>query len=225
MRLIKAQTTNLRSIYGKGVKYDITDQVIVDSTNVMLVPKGTTAERPTSPTSGHVRYNTSLNELEVYSESEWRSVRYKEPNNDPGIVQQNLGNGDATITLFGPLDSQDPNTVYTAPDAPQNILVFVENVFQISVTNYDIVQNPSSTGTGQEVAAGAFVVSTEYIITSAGDTDFTAIGAADNNPGTVFTATGVGSGTGLARPTGYFLEFTSAPDLAKPITVLHNFDK
>lgn len=225
MRLIKAQTTNLRSIYGKGVKYDITDQVIVDSTNVMLVPKGTTTERPTSPTSGHVRYNTTLNELEVYSESEWRSVRYKEPNNDPGIVQQNLGNGDATITLFGPLDSQDPNEVYTAPDAPQNILVFVENVFQISTTNYGVVQNPTSTGTGQEVAAGAFVNGTEYIITSSGDTDFTAIGAANNSVGTVFSATGSGSGTGLARPTGYYLEFTSAPDLAKPITVLHNFDK
>ena len=39
MRLIKAQNTNLRNIYGKGVKYDVDDQVIVDSTNVMLVPK------------------------------------------------------------------------------------------------------------------------------------------------------------------------------------------
>jgi len=43
MRLLKAQNTNLRSIYGKGVKYDINDQVIVDSENVMLIPKGTQA--------------------------------------------------------------------------------------------------------------------------------------------------------------------------------------
>jgi len=48
------------------------------------------------------------------------------------------------------------------------------------------------------VTAGAFVAGTEYVITAAGTTDFTAIGAADNNVGTVFTATGVGAGTGTA---------------------------
>ncbi len=33
MRLLKAQNTNLRNIKGKGVKYDVNDQVILDSTN------------------------------------------------------------------------------------------------------------------------------------------------------------------------------------------------
>ena len=40
MRLLKRQTTNLRSIAGKGVQYDIDDQVIVDSQRAMVVPKG-----------------------------------------------------------------------------------------------------------------------------------------------------------------------------------------
>lgn len=228
MRLMKAQNTNLRNIYGKGVKYDINGQVIMDTTNVMLVPKGTSAEFISTPVDGHLRYNTDLNELEVVSEGEWRSVRYKEPNNDPGIVQQNLGNGDATITLFGPLNSQDPNTTYTAPAAAQNVLVFVENVFQVSTTNYTLVQNPSSTGTGQEVESGNFVIGEEYIITATGVTDYVSEhGAADNNPGTTFTAASAGTAdaTGLARLTGYYLEFTSAVDLNKPVTVLHNFDK
>lgn len=52
------------------------------------------------------------------------------------------------------------------------------------------------------VSAGDFVIGREYIIISIGnvedDTEFTLIGASDNNPGTVFTATGVGSGTGTA---------------------------
>jgi hypothetical protein len=227
---MKAQNTNLRNIYGKGIKYDVNGQVVMDTTNVMLVPKGTTAEFITTPVDGHIRYDTTLNELQVRSEGEWRSARYKEPNNDPGIVQQGLGNGDATITLFGPLDSQDPNTDYTAPAVsnPQNILVFVENVFQIATTNYTLVENPTSTGTGQEVASGNFVTSTEYIITATGSTDFVSEhGAADNNPGTVFTAASAGTAdpTGLARPTGVYILFGSAPDLAKPITVLHNFDK
>jgi len=54
-----------------------------------------------------------------------------------------------------------------------------------------------------DVTAGSFVISpaTEYIITATGDTDFTAIGAADSNVGTVFTASGVGAGTGTANAT------------------------
>ena len=80
MRLIKAQSTNLRNIVGKGVKYDINDQVILESDNVVLVPKGTTAQRPATPTNGHARYNTTDNEFEFYQNSAWRKVRYKEPN-------------------------------------------------------------------------------------------------------------------------------------------------
>ena len=51
------------------------------------------------------------------------------------------------------------------------------------------------------VTAGSFVTSTEYTITVTGNTDFTAIGAADSSPGTVFTATGAGTGTGTANAT------------------------
>ena len=53
-------------------------------------------------------------------------------------------------------------------------------------------------GTLSTVTAGAFVVDSVYTIVSAGTTDFTTIGAAANTVGTVFTATGVGSGTGTA---------------------------
>lgn len=226
MRLLKAQNTNLRNIYGKGVKYDVNDQIIMDSNNVVLVPKGTTAERPVGPVDGHLRYNTTLNELEVRSEGAWRSVRYKEPNNDPGIVQQSLGQGDATKTIFGPLDSQDPNTEYTAPAAAQNILVFVENVFQVSTTNYTLEQNPDAVEPGAEINDGSLVIGTEYYIVSQGTSDFTTVGAADNNANTVFTATGAdGGGDGTVRETGYYLQFTSAVDLAKPVIALHNFDK
>jgi hypothetical protein len=51
---------------------------------------------------------------------------------------------------------------------------------------------------GTNVNAGSFVTSTVYIIDTVGTTDFTLIGAANNNVGTVFTATGAGTGTGVA---------------------------
>lgn len=226
MRLLKAQNTNLRSIGGKGVKYDINEQVIADSTNSILVPKGTTAERSSSPVSGQFRYNTTDNRFEVYEAGAWVGVRAAAPSTSAPILQQNLGNGDATIVLFGPLDNGDPFN--PTPAGAVNLLVLVENVFQVSTTNYTLVQNPSSTTTGQEVSSGNFVTATEYIITATGSTDFVSEhSAADNNPGTTFTAASAGTvdATGLARPTGYYLNFTSAPDAGKPVTVIHNFDK
>jgi hypothetical protein len=48
-------------------------------------------------------------------------------------------------------------------------------------------------------AAGSFVVGQTYTIVSVGTTSFTAIGASANTVGVVFTATGVGSGTGTAN--------------------------
>ena len=47
-------------------------------------------------------------------------------------------------------------------------------------------------------ASSDLVKDTDYRIVTAGTTDFTAIGAANNNVGTVFTATGPGTGTGTA---------------------------
>jgi hypothetical protein len=50
------------------------------------------------------------------------------------------------------------------------------------------------------VTAGSFTVGVEYIIVSTGTTDFTLIGAANSSPGTIFEATGAGTGTGTAKP-------------------------
>lgn len=50
--------------------------------------------------------------------------------------------------------------------------------------------------------AGSFVTSDIYVIATTGTTDFTLIGAANSNPGTVFTATGAGSGSGTATRRG-----------------------
>lgn len=48
------------------------------------------------------------------------------------------------------------------------------------------------------VTAGAFIIGYEYTILTIGSTDFTLIGAASNTIGLLFTATGVGAGTGTA---------------------------
>lgn len=61
--------------------------------------------------------------------------------------------------------------------------------------NTDDVLNVANAAT---ITAGSFVVTEGYKILTVGTTDFTLIGAADNNIGTQFIATGVGAGTGTA---------------------------
>ena len=157
MRLLKAQNTNLRSITGKGVQYGIDDLVTVDSTNSMIVPKGTGDEtfsagtpqnqRPTTSINGMVRYNTTDNQLEVYQNNAWREIRFKEPNQDPGIVWQTLSPaGDATETVFGELNSGDAD--FPVPADANNIIVLIENVVQLPTTNYEIRQTAQVDLTG-----------------------------------------------------------------------------
>ena len=73
----------------------------------------------------------------------------------------------------------------------------------IASYNYDaiagIVQIPATV----TVTAGDFLP-VEYTILVPGTTDFTLIGAANNNVGTVFTATGPGTGTGTATRASNF---------------------
>tara|TARA_E500000178_G_scaffold86098_2_gene84648 strand:+ start:1474 stop:2277 length:804 start_codon:yes stop_codon:yes gene_type:complete len=267
MRLIKAQNTNLRNIYGKGVKYDVNDQVILDSTNTVLVPSGTTAQRPTSPVNGHMRYNTTDARFEIYENSQWDGLRVAAPSTNAPITQQNVGSGDAVETIFGPLESGD--AFYPVPAAAQNILVFVENVFQVAGTNYTLVQNPGaqntitsivSTGTTTVIETATthgfttndliYVSGVESTIddavenlntddsSSPGSHTITsipsttrieiAVNTAGGNTANYIASSGIilkaGTSTGPYLP-GYYLSFTSAPDLDKPITVLHNFDK
>ena len=157
MRYIRRQTTNNRGLVGKGVHYTINEEVLLDSVNSVLIPKGNTAERPTYPTEGHLRYNTQINEFESYQNGAWRSLRFKEPNQNPGIRVQELGIGDDIETKFGVLNSGDPD--FPVPAAAQNILVFVENVFQLPHSNYSLEQNPSG------YSAGWYVVFNEAVPT------------------------------------------------------------
>ena len=45
--------------------------VVFNSTGAVTIPAGTTAQRPSSPVTGMVRYNTTLNRLEGYSSNNW----------------------------------------------------------------------------------------------------------------------------------------------------------
>jgi len=154
MKYLKRQSTSNKTPLGNAVVFDINEQVVMDTRRVMLIPKGTEAERPVTPNNGHMRYNTTSEEFESYQDNAWRKVRFKEPR---AIVQQTFSGHDGTETTFGPLDNQDAD--FTAPDSAQAMLVLIENVFQLATTNYTLTQSDGTlTGPNGPYAAGWYIV-------------------------------------------------------------------
>jgi hypothetical protein len=45
-----------------------------DNTGALIVPVGTTAQRPASPVAGMLRYNTNINQFEIYKEGGWSAL-------------------------------------------------------------------------------------------------------------------------------------------------------
>lgn len=70
--------------------------------------------------------------------------------------------------------------------------------------------------TNPVVTAGSFVKGLRYEIRTAGTTNYTLIGAANNTVGTIFTATGAGSGTGTAFSLNQ-MDLYADTQLSKPI--------
>jgi hypothetical protein len=126
-------------------------RVVLNSHGGLMLPKGSTGQRPQltgvrQPTdaNGTIRYNTDTDSIEAYVGDAWEVVRA------PGataITKQTLGPGNDVETTFGPLS--------VIPKADDNILVLVENVMQISVTNYSVNYNYLGSGNAHIVFTSA----------------------------------------------------------------------
>lgn len=56
---------------GKFTSLEASGAVSFTGTGVMLIPKGTTAQRPLSPANGEMRYNTDTGQFEGYQGGAW----------------------------------------------------------------------------------------------------------------------------------------------------------
>lgn len=142
MRYLKTKTLSKYSVADNTLKANQYGRYVMDGVGGLRLPKGTTSERPAEGSvdtpggmNGLIRYNTTTHELECFIMGVWETVKA------PGalaIKKQTLGPGNFIDTVFGPLIQDPPN--------PNNILVFVENVFQISETNYELLYNYQGSG-------------------------------------------------------------------------------
>lgn len=48
--------------------------VVFNGTGGLQVPQGTTAQRPSSPVNGMLRYNTTIPQLEIYVGGNWTAL-------------------------------------------------------------------------------------------------------------------------------------------------------
>lgn len=124
------------------------NRVVMNATGGLMLPKGTTNQRPKlsgnirQPTdaNGTIRYNTTTSSIEAYVGGAWEVVRA------PGastVTKSTLTPvGDAVETVFGPIPTA------LVPSSADNIIVLVENVFQISTTNFTLEQSVSGSLTG-----------------------------------------------------------------------------
>ena len=94
------------------------------------------------------------------------------------------GDADSTVTW--------PTKTLTIKTGEQSQLDVIATISDGTPVEYELKSGVN------EIAAGNFVIGQEYTIVSAGNTDFIAIGSADNKVNTKFVATDVGSGTGTA---------------------------
>ena len=131
------------------------------------------------------------------------------------------GGGTVTIQYEYPTGG----TVYTTSNgwgagswSPTIPVTLGANPFSISGGSTTVTV--TQTAHGYLATAGAFVIGQQYKIVAVGSTDFTLIGASANTVGTIFTATGVGTGSGTAC--AVWVAFAGAIDIAS-VPVVYGF--
>lgn len=174
MKFLKTFKINNKKIKDKSLIYRADQQIIMDSVVSLRLPTGTgdpayapgTTEnqRPNLPyaQNGLLRYNLSLNAMEVLQQGIWYQIKTKTP---VSIVRQifiptpaepltgvTYVNGEEIH--FGPLKGQND----LPPFGPNNILVYIENVPQMPITNYNTVDSTDFVGlTGKVYPQGLYL--------------------------------------------------------------------
>ncbi|MGY8868078.1 MAG: hypothetical protein ACKVJK_20930 [Methylophagaceae bacterium] len=95
--LVITDTTIGTTNAGSDIILEVTGNgtVQIDSTTALGIATGNTAQRPLSPATGDIRFNTTLGQIEVYDGSNWDTVGSDFAN----ITSQTI-NGDNTTVAF-----------------------------------------------------------------------------------------------------------------------------
>jgi hypothetical protein len=246
MKFVKRLALNRKDPASNRFAVEADDRIVTTSKKSLQLPSGANSDRPTTSTSvnGMIRYNSTLNDSEIYNISSgpgWEKVL---TNRQHTVTIQNLPTRYDSTIYFGPLSYNVDTT------KPQNVLVFVDNIWQVPVTDYILRSGlPTSTLTnvavfsigaqtitvntvsnvllGQTVSgpAGIFASGTTITdintVTSQITISQGTLLSANVNPGVVWITLSASSGTYISFQAAD--PYSNGPN-AKPIHVLLGFD-
>jgi hypothetical protein len=229
MKFVKRLNLNPRRPFSTNFAVELDGRIRTDSVAELQLPSGTSAQRVQNYNNGQIRYNQDLNEIEAYINGTWEILRTRRQGN---IQFQNIATGDYISSVYGPL------SVRLDPTKPQNVMLYVDNVYQIPSVNYNLVNDFVQT----KATVG---------VTNPGVTSVTLVDHTDIQVGSTVNGTGIAPGTTVfslstnttavrlssatlgiinagsfltfAFSTGTYAVFTSAVP-AKPIYALIGFD-
>jgi hypothetical protein len=122
-----------------------TGQYIFSSNTGVVVPTGTTAERPTAQ-EGVIRFNTQTGKYEVSEDgSTWSNLRTESV---AGAITKDIFTGDGSTTAF---------TMSEEPDNVKNVILYIDGVMQEPTQNYTM-SGTTVTTAGEAAHAGARIV-------------------------------------------------------------------
>ena len=152
---LTAETGNF-TFSGSSVNQDVTNadftlgtsgtgQYIFSSNTGVVVPTGTTAERPTAQ-EGVIRFNTQTGKYEVSEDgSTWSNLRTESV---AGAITKDIFTGDGSTTSF---------TMSEEPDNVKNVILYIDGVMQEPTQNYTM-SGTTVTTAGEAAHAGARIV-------------------------------------------------------------------
>jgi stress response protein SCP2 len=92
------------------------NEVLQTGSSAIRIPSGATADRPSTPINGQMRFNTDTSRFEIYYNA-WKEVAIS----GTVTITKDSFTGDASTTTF---------TLTKTPTSTQTIMVFVGNVHQ-----------------------------------------------------------------------------------------------
>ena len=127
----------------------IQDEVVITGTGGVTVPSGTTAERPSSPSTGMLRFNTDKNILEQYNGTVWREGYSPAPEITSVSPTDFDGESGTTITINGNYFSSGAVVQFkkTGGSYANGTNISFINSNQITADtpeNYDLTESPVS---------------------------------------------------------------------------------
>ena len=123
--LVITDTTIGTAVAGSDIILEVTGNgtVQIDSTTALGIATGNTAQRPLSPDTGDIRFNTTLGQIEVYDGSSWSAVGA-----DFASITSQVLNGDNSTVAF--------TLNQTATTA--GIIVSINGTIQEPSTSYNV---------------------------------------------------------------------------------------